>query len=193
MLESRADSRANRERVLEAAKAVFAQKGLGAEVKEIAEQAGVGVGTIYRHFPSKADLLTALALEAAQRFSEAFDEAEDVSDPTEALAMLLRRVFDRIADHGWLVEATLSGDFSPERSAEIRDGMKSQRFLERMEQIIRRGVAETRFRPDLDVGVSAAMLLGTMVPWNYRILSAGRTPEQVAGAVMQLFMNGAHS
>lgn len=59
----RADARRNRERVLEAARAAFAERGLDAQVEEIAREAGVGVGTVYRHFATKEGLLEAVALE----------------------------------------------------------------------------------------------------------------------------------
>jgi AcrR family transcriptional regulator len=57
---SRSDALANRERLIEAAHAVFAERGLDAEMKEIAERAGLGVGTIYRNFATKEDLLIAI-------------------------------------------------------------------------------------------------------------------------------------
>ncbi len=57
----RADARRNRELVLESARTVFAERGLDAQIDEIARGAGVGVGTVYRHFPTKEDLLEALA------------------------------------------------------------------------------------------------------------------------------------
>ena len=60
----RADARANRARLVEAARAVFSERGLAAEMKEIAERAGVGVGTIYRNFPSKEDLIVAIMRDA---------------------------------------------------------------------------------------------------------------------------------
>jgi AcrR family transcriptional regulator len=57
----RADARRNRERVLQAAREVFAEYGLDAQVDDIARVAGVGVGTVYRHFPTKEALVEAIA------------------------------------------------------------------------------------------------------------------------------------
>ena len=57
----RADARRNRERVLAAAGAAFAEAGFDAQVEDIARRAGVGVGTLYRHFPTKDALVDALA------------------------------------------------------------------------------------------------------------------------------------
>src|SRR5687768_10426070 len=58
----RADARRNRERVLEGARAVFAEHGRDAQMDDVAKRAGVGVGTVYRHFPTKEALVSALAL-----------------------------------------------------------------------------------------------------------------------------------
>ncbi|HEX4564539.1 MAG TPA: helix-turn-helix domain-containing protein, partial [Solirubrobacteraceae bacterium] len=55
----RADARRNRERVLEAARACMARAGIDAQIEEIARVAGVGVGTVYRHFPTKEELVEA--------------------------------------------------------------------------------------------------------------------------------------
>ena len=59
----RADAQRNRARILEAAEAVFAAEGIEVPVDMIAEKAGVGVGTLYRHFPTKEKLCEAILLE----------------------------------------------------------------------------------------------------------------------------------
>lgn len=66
----RADARRNRERVLDAARICMAHKGTDAQVEEIARAADVGVGTVYRHFPTKDDLIEALAMERFERLAE---------------------------------------------------------------------------------------------------------------------------
>lgn len=71
----RADARRNRARVLEAAESVFAAKGTGAPTEEVARAAGVGIGTVFRHFPTKEALLEAVLVARLQRFA---DEAEAV-------------------------------------------------------------------------------------------------------------------
>lgn len=77
----RADARRNREAVLKAAKDLFAEQGLDAQMPEIAKAAGVGVGTVYRHFPTKDELIEALVAERferiAERGAEALVEAEE--------------------------------------------------------------------------------------------------------------------
>ena len=59
----RADARRNREKVLKAARAVFAEQGRDAQMDDVARRAGVGVGTVYRHFPTKEALIEALMAE----------------------------------------------------------------------------------------------------------------------------------
>jgi AcrR family transcriptional regulator len=80
----RADARRNRARVLESARALFTEQGLDAQIDDIARGAEVGVGTVYRHFPTKADLLRALADERFAGLAAAAQASLDVEDPWEA-------------------------------------------------------------------------------------------------------------
>ena len=66
----RADARRNREAVIAAAKKLFADQGLDAQMPDVAKAAKVGVGTVYRHFPTKEDLIAALATERFERLAE---------------------------------------------------------------------------------------------------------------------------
>ena len=66
----RADARRNREAVIAAAKKLFADEGLDAQMPDVAKAAKVGVGTVYRHFPTKEDLIAALAGERFERLAE---------------------------------------------------------------------------------------------------------------------------
>src|SRR5256885_10351887 len=82
----RADARRNRERVLEAAVHCFAQCGLQAQMDDVAGRAKVGVGTVYRHFPTKDALIEALADDYFARQNAAARAALDVEDPWEAFS-----------------------------------------------------------------------------------------------------------
>jgi AcrR family transcriptional regulator len=85
----RADARRNHERVLNAARAVFAEQGRDAQMDDVARQAEVGVGTVYRHFPTKEALIEALALDSFERVTAKAREALAIADPWEALTSSL--------------------------------------------------------------------------------------------------------
>jgi AcrR family transcriptional regulator len=86
----RADARRNRERVLTAARAVFAEQGREAQMDDVARHAEVGVGTVYRHFPTKEALIEALALDSFERVTAKAQEAlATIEDPWEALTQTL--------------------------------------------------------------------------------------------------------
>jgi AcrR family transcriptional regulator len=90
----RADARRNRVRVLEAAKAVFATDGLSAPVEEIARRAGVGVGTVYRHFPTKEALFEAILVGRFERLAEEADSLSSMSDAGAAFFGLFTRMVE---------------------------------------------------------------------------------------------------
>jgi AcrR family transcriptional regulator len=98
----RRDAEQNRETILAAARAAFAERGVAAGVDHIARLAGVGPATLYRHFPSKAALVDAVLEEGVQRFVEVVRRAGEVPDPTDALRELVHRVVDQqIADRSF--------------------------------------------------------------------------------------------
>src|SRR5438445_11939956 len=80
----RADAKRNRGRVLEAARRCMARKGLDAQIEEIARAASVGVGTVYRHFPTKEDLVEALAMARFERLAELGREALTSDEPWDS-------------------------------------------------------------------------------------------------------------
>jgi AcrR family transcriptional regulator len=86
----RADALRNRERVLEAARECFAQHGLDAQVDDIARAAKVGVGTVYRHFPTKEALAEAIAADHFDRLAASAREALGEPDPWTAFSTFLR-------------------------------------------------------------------------------------------------------
>jgi AcrR family transcriptional regulator len=87
----RADARRNRERILKSAREVFAECGSEAQIDDVARRAGVGVGTVYRHYPTKEALLTELVRQKFQRFADAARDAlKRDGEPFEVLADLMR-------------------------------------------------------------------------------------------------------
>ena len=80
----RADARRNRARLLDVAEAVFAAKGTSASTEEIAREAGVGIGTVFRHFPTKEALLEAVFVGRLQRLADEAEAHLDADDPGAA-------------------------------------------------------------------------------------------------------------
>lgn len=102
---TRADAVRNRGAILEAAADIFACHGEYADVREIARCAGVGMGTLYRHFPTKDALLETVLREQFDEWTRtARDAARNQADPAEALAVFLHDALERQARHRALVE-----------------------------------------------------------------------------------------
>jgi AcrR family transcriptional regulator len=94
----RADARRNRERILESARVVFSEYGGEAQIDDVARRAGVGVGTVYRHFPTKEALLVELVRQKFRLFTAGARAAlERDGEPFELLADLLRSNADALA------------------------------------------------------------------------------------------------
>jgi AcrR family transcriptional regulator len=87
----RADARRNRALVLEAARAVFAERGLEAQMDDIAQKAELGVGTVYRHYPTKEALVEALADDHFRRLAESARAALEEEDPWDGFCGFMRR------------------------------------------------------------------------------------------------------
>lgn len=106
----RADARRNEDAVLQAAKVVFARLGVDAPVREIALQAGVGVGTLYRRFPKRADLVAAVFRREVDACASAAGELAAERTPVDALGEWLVRYTRFIATKRGLASALHSGD-----------------------------------------------------------------------------------
>src|SRR3954471_21125885 len=93
----RRDALENRERILEAARSAFAELGIEASVEEIASRAGVGIGTLYRRFPTKDALVDAIFEGHIDELVAAAEAAREVPDPWDGLVEYLTFVVDRQA------------------------------------------------------------------------------------------------
>jgi len=152
----RADAQRNRDRILAAAKAVFAEQGTEAPMEEVARLADVGVGTLYRHFPTKQALLGELLAERFRLFhAEAVRSLESVDDPWEAFAGTLRRNAELAAMDVGLQDALFRGDASWAPVAEPLAALK-----ETMSEIIRRGQAAGVIREDFTSADIPVMMCG---------------------------------
>lgn len=105
-----ADARRNLEALTDAASVVFASDGVDAPAKAIADRAGVGVGTLYRHFPQRSDLVVAVFQQAVEACADAADDLRATYAPDEALARWLQRFTDFVAIKRGLAAALQSGD-----------------------------------------------------------------------------------
>jgi AcrR family transcriptional regulator len=168
----RADARRNRKRVLEAARRCMARKGLDAQVEEIARVAGVGVGTVYRHFPTKDDLVEALAMARFERLAELAREALAQADPWEAFESFMRTAAGIQSEDRALSEVLTSRPETMSRAAETVD------ILGLISELMSRGQAAGKIRPDAsprDVPMLLCALAGTCRHTN---------PERYVGIVL---------
>jgi AcrR family transcriptional regulator len=106
----RADARRNLDALLKAAMAVFAKSGVDAPIRAIAEKAGVGVGTVYRHFPERSDLIAAVFRREIDACADAAPVLAAEHEPDEALRRWVERYVNFIAAKRGLAAALHSGD-----------------------------------------------------------------------------------
>lgn len=116
----RVDAERNRLRILKAAAQVFAERGLDGTLHDVAEAAGLGVGTVYRRFPDKEALIEALFETELARIAELAEQAARRPDAWEALVGFLRLTCAEQAENRGLHEVLNSTDFGGERVAEGR-------------------------------------------------------------------------
>lgn len=106
----RADARRSEEALLEAALAVFAESGVDAPVRDIAERAGVGIGTLYRRFPQRADLIVAVFRRQVDACADAAPALANDYAPGEAVSRWMLRYADFLMAKRGLASALHSGD-----------------------------------------------------------------------------------
>ncbi|HEX6711929.1 MAG TPA: helix-turn-helix domain-containing protein [Thermoleophilaceae bacterium] len=140
----RADARRNRERVVTAARRCMARKGLDAGMEEIARGAGVGVGTVYRHFPTKDDLVEALALERFERLRDLALAAMEADDPLAAFERFIRDAARIQTDDRALSEVLVSRPETMMRAAE------SVGMLDLTDAVLKRAQKAGMVRKDAD-------------------------------------------
>ncbi|MGB5113257.1 MAG: TetR/AcrR family transcriptional regulator [Mycobacterium sp.] len=152
----RADAARNRARVLAVAYETFAAEGLGVPVDEIARRAGVGAGTVYRHFPAKQDLFRAVI---ADRMQQIVDEGRAllVSDPAGAIFSLMRAVvLDWGATDRGLVEAFSGAGVDINHAV---PGAEAE-FLAMMGDLLTAGQAAGTLRADVAVPEVKGLVVG---------------------------------
>jgi AcrR family transcriptional regulator len=93
----RADARRNREKIVNAARQIVAEHGEAAQIDDVARLAGVGVGTVYRHFPNKDALMGELVVMCVVECTTLAEQCQAIEDPWDAFAGLIRRSCERMA------------------------------------------------------------------------------------------------
>jgi AcrR family transcriptional regulator len=142
----RADAQRNREHILEVAKQAFTRSGADASLDDIAKQAGVGPGTLYRHFPTREELLKAVYRTEMEKLAAAEQRFAETMPPVEALRAWLLLFVDGIATKQIIAPAlnTLVGD--PKKVfeasyAQVHDALRA---------LVKRAVKNGDIRKDLD-------------------------------------------
>jgi AcrR family transcriptional regulator len=142
----RADAQRNLDTLLQTAAEVFASSGVDAPVREIADKAGVGVGTLYRHFPNRAELVAAV-------FRREIDACADAAAPLaaaypsfEALSRWIERYIGFVATKRGLAAALHSGDAAYESLPPHRN----QRLIPALRGLLETAAAEGQIRPGVD-------------------------------------------
>jgi len=141
----RADAIRNRERVLEAAKAVFSAGGPEASLEAVARRAGVGIGTLYRHFPTREALFEAVYRREVQQLSELAEALKSEADPVDALRRWLRSNVEFVATKkGMSAALALAVQSSSELTAFSFD-----RLTKAVGALLDRAVAAGEIRSDI--------------------------------------------
>jgi len=172
----RADAARNRARVLEVAYETFAAEGLSVPIDELARRAGVGAGTVYRHFPTKDDLFRAVIEDRLRRIVDDGRALLVSADPGEALFTFLRSmVLDWGATDQGLVDA-LAGV-----GIDIKDAVPDaeEAFLGLIGELLRAAQKAGTVRGDVDVPDVKTIVVGAQAMQSYRPDTAERLTEVV--------------
>lgn len=146
----RADARRNREKVLAAARAVFGDQGVDAQMDDVARRADVGVGTVYRHFPTKDALLNALAEELFDALAAHAREMLELDDAWEAFLRTMWFSAEKTAGDRAFAEILGARTVMP------TDCPGKKELTGTVEAMMKRAIAAGKMRPDVmidDIGL----------------------------------------
>ncbi|MGA2835121.1 MAG: TetR/AcrR family transcriptional regulator [Acidimicrobiales bacterium] len=176
----RADARRNYERLVAAARTVFAQQGGGASMDAIAKEAGVGVGTLYRHFPKRIDVVEAVYREDVDQLVDAAERYASEWEPWPALVAWLEAFVNyAIGKRRFLSELHEAFEKNPELKSSARERIEGALTV-----VLARAQEAGLVRADLD-GPDLMQLLGSMC------MSATLTPEQ-STRLLAVILDGLH-
>jgi AcrR family transcriptional regulator len=177
----RRDAEQNRQRILRAASEVFTTRGLQATLDDVARQAGVGVGTVYRRFPDKESLVDALFEDKLQALVTLAERALEEPDAWTGLVSLMEQAATVLTGDRGLLEILMYATYGKDRSSRARARMQPvvTRVVERAQ---RDGKLRTDFRPT-DVPVIEFML-STAAEY------AGQAQPEIWRRYLTLFVDG---
>src|SRR4051794_7329513 len=152
----RKDAERNRQRILEAARELFAERGLGVTLNDVAHHAGVGVGTVYRRFPDKELLIDTLFQEQLDEWARIYEEGLEDPDPWYAVVSTHERALELWAHNRGLKEILLGSPHASARATQQRAQLHPLAA-----RLIERAQAAGEVRPDAttqDFGVAMLMV-----------------------------------
>lgn len=121
----RSDARRNRAKLLDVAERVFAEKGTSASTEEVARRAGVGIGTVFRHFPTKGDLLEAVFVARLRRLADEADRLAEAEDPGAAFFTFFAQMVESAPEKNALSDAlAAAGVDVAETTSPIKDAFR---------------------------------------------------------------------
>ena len=176
----RADAARNRKQLLEVATRVFASADTEPSLREIAREAGVGIATLYRHFPTREALVAAVYADQVSRLTEGARELLMALPPAEAL----RRWMDLFGDWIATKDGMLSTLLAMIESDEIAHAQTHTHLIAAIENMLRAGHAAGELRTDVTAEDVAAHLIG--------IFTVAPLPEHAAraGRLLDVLMHG---
>ena len=172
----RADAARNRARVLEVAYDTFAAEGLSVPIDEVARRAGVGAGTVYRHFPTKEALFAAVIQDRMQRLIDDGYSLLESDGPGEALFTFLRSVVLQWGATNRGLADALAG-FGIDIASAAPDAEEA--FLALLGELLRAAQEAGTARKDLDAREVKTILVGCLAMEAYNSALADRVTEVV--------------
>lgn len=153
----RADARRNRASILRAAEAAFADEGLGVPVDEIARRAGVGAGTLYRHFPTKEALYEAVVVQHMEALADTAEDLASRPDPGPALFDFIEQLGQLAASKRNLMEALSGADIDFKDAANEPKARVEACF----DQLVSRAQEAGEIRSDITGADVIGLVIGT--------------------------------
>jgi AcrR family transcriptional regulator len=172
----RADAVKNRRRILEAAEEVFAAQGVSVPIDAVADKAGVGVGTVYRHFPTKEALFQAIVLMRMDELIAAARAAADATEPGEALFEYLQRFADTAAMKHDLFDALASAGID----LKIRCAESVEELEAGVGHLVERAVASGDIRDDISAKEVMGLVMGICMATDRSGLASGSRQQLVS-------------